>query len=389
MINKPVIEIVESDLAELIKSGATESKQLEFKRELPEASDQGKVKFLRSITAFANTAGGDLIYGIEAADGVASAIVPLTLPSEDHVLQRLESLCATGVEPRLTGVQFRWVKLSQGASVLVVRVSRSWNAPHRVTASNHSHFYGRNSAGVFRMDVTDLRRAFTLSGDISERIQAFRTDRVLALSGGQSPMPLQHGAIGLLHIVPLQAFSDITLIDVASRSSAITQIHPIGVSGYNDRLNIDGRLAFGATNQGRTSGYTQLYRNGIIEAAIVYSTWGDENTIASESYELDIVTGLRSYFPALRDLGVSTPAYIFFSFVGVAGYRLAVSNRRFFSSEKYVADRDVLNFPEVTITDWQQDPINLLRPLFDTVWNAFGLGHSFNYNDAGEWTGQR
>lgn len=28
-----------------------------------------------------------------------------------------------------------------------------------------------------------------------------------------------------------------------------------------------------------------------------------------------------------------------------------------------------------------------MRPLFDVVWNAFGLARSFNYNEKGEWVG--
>ena len=70
MIAKPVTDIPEADLRALIDNAVIESRVLEYKREVPDSSDQGKVKFLRSVTAFANTLGGDLIYGVEATKGI-------------------------------------------------------------------------------------------------------------------------------------------------------------------------------------------------------------------------------------------------------------------------------------------------------------------------------
>ncbi len=69
MIEKNLSAVSEADLASLIDNAVCESRNLEFKRELPDASDQGKVKFLRSVTSLANTSGGDLIYGIQAENG--------------------------------------------------------------------------------------------------------------------------------------------------------------------------------------------------------------------------------------------------------------------------------------------------------------------------------
>lgn len=387
MIPKPLSDIVEADLLAMIDSGVAENRHLEFKQQLPDASDQGKGRFLKAVTALANTAGGDLIYGFAAEEGIATSIKPLDVTSRDQVLLRLESLCATGVDPRLVGVHFHWVPLAAGGFVLVVRVPKSWNAPHRVGASNQ--FYARNAAGSFPMDVTELRHAFTVSGEITQRMRAFRAERLLALSSQQGPVVLQAGAVGVLHVLPLQAFSGSLQVDLDDRRSAVHQIHPLGSSGYDYRLNLDGRLAFRRDNEGRSFGYAQLFRNGIVEAASVHAEHRGAKFLASESYELDILRALNSYLPALRDLGVETPAYVFFSLLGVKGFRMGLSRHRFIDTDTYMADRDVLDFPEILITDWACDTGRLMRPLFDVVWNAFGLAKSFNYNDQGEWVGQR
>jgi hypothetical protein len=51
VIAKPIESIAEADLQQLIEAGTPESKRIEYKRALPAASDQGKVKFLKSVTA--------------------------------------------------------------------------------------------------------------------------------------------------------------------------------------------------------------------------------------------------------------------------------------------------------------------------------------------------
>lgn len=388
VIAKPIHDIVESDLLALVETRAAESRHLEFKRQLPDGTDQGKVKFLRSVTAFANTAGGDLIYGIDAVEGEANSITSLDVQSRDQVLQRLESLCAAGADPRLSGVQFRWVSLTGGGASLVVRVPQSWNAPHRVTASNHNHFYGRNSAGVYPMDVVELRRAFTLSGEVAQRIRTFRADRILSLSSGHGPMLLQPGAIGVLHVIPLQAFTSEIRLEFAKPSTAMQQIYPIGSRGHNDRLNLDGRLAFRSDSEGRSFGYAQLFRNGIIEAATVHPERNTQKVLPSLTYEEDILRALNAYLPALQALGLETPAYVFFSLLGIKGYRMGVDRSRHFDADTFVADRELLNFPEVLVSDWTSDTSILMRPVFDTVWNAFGLMRSFNYDGKGEWIGR-
>lgn len=385
MIPKSLRDIIEVDLLALINDGVTENRQLEFKRQLPEANDQGKVKFLKAVTALANTAGGDLIYGIEANEGIPESLAPLAVISKDQVLLRLEDLCANGVDPRLTSTQFRWITLSDGGDALVVRVPRSWNAPHRVKLS--SQFYARNAGGSFPMDVTELRRAFTLSGEIAERIRIFRASRLMALATAQGPIMLQKGAIGVLHVIPLQSFATDIRVDVSEQSRASQKIHPIGASGWNHRLNIDGLLNYRSDREGRSYGYAQFFRSGIIEAATVYSAYEGQKVLPSMAYERDILRALKSYTSASQALGIETPAYVFFSLLGINGYRMGVSSQIFMETEIFVSDRDVLDFPEITISDWSCDIALAMRPLFDIVWNAFGFIRSFNYDDNGSWVG--
>jgi hypothetical protein len=385
MITKPLSTLTESDLRRLIEDEVPENKQIEYKRELP---DGGTVNFLRAVTAFANTQGGDLLYGIEAKEGIPVNLSPLAMTSSDRVLQRFENLCRDGVEPRLTGVQFKFVSLDGGGSALIVRIPKSWNGPHRVTTGNHAQFYGRNSAGAYQLDVAELRQAFTLSDTVVERIRSFRANRLLALGSDEAPIRLKEGALVVLHVIPLQAMTSDFQIDIASNSNSLQKISPLGASGWNQRINLDGRLSFRNVSDGQSYGYAQLFRNGIIESVAVEELWDGKKIIASQSYEENIISALRSYFPALNELDIAPPAYLFLSLLGVKNCTLAVNAGRFWDV-KNRAERDHILLPEIVAEQWSDDPATVMRPIFDMVWNAFGFERSFNYNEEGKWVGQR
>lgn len=62
---KPVGSLIQEDLEALIANGVAESQLLEYKSELPGGSDRDKKDFLADVSAFANSAGGCLLYGVE------------------------------------------------------------------------------------------------------------------------------------------------------------------------------------------------------------------------------------------------------------------------------------------------------------------------------------
>src|SRR5690242_9205781 len=104
-----------------MEAGLRESRTLEFKATLPERNES----FLKTVTSFANTNGGDVIYGItdsREVKGIADSDV-------ERAIDRLQDTINNGVEPRLHGVEFGQVRLGTGASLLMVRVPPSVAAP--------------------------------------------------------------------------------------------------------------------------------------------------------------------------------------------------------------------------------------------------------------------
>jgi predicted HTH transcriptional regulator len=116
MIPKSVDQIVESDLQDLIDSKVGERKTLDYKRDLPKGTPADRDKFLANVSSFANTSGGDLVYGIEAPSGTGE---PISIPGldlskpEDEKL-RLEQYLQSGLRPTLPRHDIRYFQLSSG-----------------------------------------------------------------------------------------------------------------------------------------------------------------------------------------------------------------------------------------------------------------------------------
>lgn len=64
MIPRRLSDLGRDDIEQLIQESVSESRTLDYKEELPGNSDQQKKDFLADVSAFANTRGGDLIFGV-------------------------------------------------------------------------------------------------------------------------------------------------------------------------------------------------------------------------------------------------------------------------------------------------------------------------------------
>ncbi len=60
----PFADIRLQHIEDLIEHQVPESRNLEFKRQLPGNSDSEKKEFLADVTAMANSGGGDIVYGM-------------------------------------------------------------------------------------------------------------------------------------------------------------------------------------------------------------------------------------------------------------------------------------------------------------------------------------
>ena len=386
MIPKPLNEIAESDITRLKEAGIEEGKTIEYKRELPGTRDEDKREFLADVSSFANTDGGDLIYGVAEDQGVITDIVGLASPDFDVETLRLDNLIRDGVSPRVSAV-LRIVPLASGR-LFVIRIEKSWIGPHRVVFRGHDKFYGRTSAGKFPMDVGQLRTAFLQSATLSDRIKGFRVDRIIDIANDHAPVPLVQGPTIALHVVPLGALSEQSQFDVRIISQRQPLHRPLNGSQWGPRMTFDGlMICTPEGSDGRVASYTQFFRNGILEAVetslLETRQVPGQRLIPHAALERSVLEYLPTCFQSLQDMGVRPPVSVSLTLIGVRGLRMAMGG---FESDRGNEIRvETLVIPGSIVEDFSGPAGRVLKPMFDRVWNACGLLASPNFDRGGNW----
>ncbi|MFO0875653.1 MAG: ATP-binding protein [Phycisphaerales bacterium] len=389
MINKPLDSIAQADVDALIAEQVSERRTLEFKAALPGNSDDEKREFLADVSSFANSAGGDLLYGVAATDGVPTEARGLAGVNEDAEKLRLEAVIRDGLKPRVPPIHVRFIPGFAVGPVLLIRVPRSVAAPHMVIFKNLSRFFARSSAGKWQLDVDELRSAFAAGPDLAERMRTWHRNRVAIIASDQGPVPVVSGAKLVVHLMPFGAFRERVDVGVEPLAARWNCFSPIGHPLVERRYNIDGILGTAGGENGRpgTRSYCQVFRDGRVEAVLGDVVREVENipAIGSQWIERVLVQGCESIKQGLAELGTEFPVTVAASLAGARGAYLWVGRGRFDMDDVRPIDREVVALPEAMFTEVTALTDVVLKPTIDGLWNACGLAKSWHYGADGRW----
>ena len=390
MIQKPISSISKEDIESLINAKLGEKRTLDYKQELPDNSSEGKREFLYDVSSFANSAGGDLIFGVSderdangKATGLPASAEGLNLPNASDAISRLENLVRDGIIPRLRGIEWQIVIGFAAGPVLVMRIPKGLIGPHMVVFGGMARFYSRNSTGKYPMDYGEIRASFVESTDISERLRSFRNQRISATMEGNTPLGVERKPTALVHLLPLSSLEFGVPRDV-SRSVAKLQnlLEPLrGGGGWSGRFNFDGYLV-----RSMLPSYVQIFRSGTIEAAdtalldIKYAEYA--NTIQGIAFEQILINAIQRYLDVQNRLAISLPIFIAITLLRAQGFSMSSYQS---VGRTAAIDRDILPLPEITVDDFGTDVGKTLQPSFDALWQSCGHEKSPNYDDKGNW----
>jgi hypothetical protein len=159
----------EADLRALIPERREESLYLEFK----EKADAGhnlleepdRKNFSKALSAFANGAGGVLVFGVEAtkvsADAPDRATALRPISSADGFMAKLKDLLLATTQPVVDDVEFRLLP-SDGdprAGYVMCLIPQSDKPPHRAMHAGRE-YYRRTDNGCRRLEHLDLEDMF-------------------------------------------------------------------------------------------------------------------------------------------------------------------------------------------------------------------------------------
>jgi len=402
MIQRNFDDIAKIDIDFLIENRIGEFKTLEYKKKLPGSTDSDKKEFLADISSFANASGGDLIYGIkEEIDtngkktGQPEAVVPLEGITADEAKLQIENLILNGIEPRIP-VHVKSIEgygIDGKGFVILVRIPQSFASPHMVKFKNTSRFYCRNSAGKYQLDYQEIKNIFLATDSQAERVRSFLQNRLAKIMADETPMPLFKPYRLVLHLLPLNSFLNQKRFDLSDEYSLMAFLKPIAVSSWDHKYNIDGFMTYLAERQLRDCrSYCQMFFDGTIETVSAkilrtkeggYPQAGEIAYISSVYFERSVVEAIKNYIKGYKSLGIDPPIIVSVALLGCKGAHMSTD----FDTDLDLVplDRDEAILPKVQIFSLDEDVPIIMKPIFDAVWNAFGLPRSYNYTDNGTW----
>jgi len=108
-------------------------------------------------------------------------------------------------------------------------------------------------------------------------------------------------------------------------------------------------------------------------------------SFSGERYERKLLEAMKRYIELQKLLAIESPFFIMVSFLGVKDYKIVIQKSIHHIAEyTNKIDRMNLIIPEVMVENFDCDMAEVMKPIFDTVWNAAGDIASPNYDTSGK-----
>ena len=154
-------EWLESDLASLIQNQTKESIGLDYKRsESLQNTDRKKAELSKDVSAFANSAGGALVYGIEE-DGYIPTGFDGGCDPAVTTKEWIEQIVNSTIHPRIDGVLINQVDLatvSPGKVAYVIEIPQSARGPHQAADKRYYKRFNFESVPMEDYEIKDVMR---------------------------------------------------------------------------------------------------------------------------------------------------------------------------------------------------------------------------------------
>ena len=331
--------------------------------------------------------------------GRAEETIGIENITKDETTLRIESIIRDGLSPRLK-VQIKFIEGFRKGPVIVLRIPQSLSAPHMILKGS-SKFYSRNSAGKYPLDVGEIRSSFLTSEALPEKIKRFREQRLAEIIADQTPVQLNSSRRFVIHLIPISSFlyglNDQKII-ISSQKDMYKLKETIGETYSDFRYNIDGYLFYPRNDNNH---YHQIYRTGIVEYVdcelIVSTKLKEEDEIKHfihhKYFEQEIIKMVSKYTDLMKQFNIEIPVLIMISLLDVKGVEMShdyinpiILHLR---SSPGSIDRASIILPDILLDDYSVKIPKILKPAFDSIWQACGYECSPNYDDQNNWSHPR
>lgn len=223
--------------------------------------------------------------------------------------------------------------------------------------------------------------------DIFNEIEVFHGQRIAKLKNNETPKPFSEGGKTVLHLIPLDSFSDPKNYDISAFQKQIdTLLKPMFVKNmaHTQDYNFDGLIDFIQGADGNCLSYVQLYRDGIVEAVEGFCFGSERKDIPIYSLEQEIILNTEYYLSLQKEMGIEPPVICYLALLGVEGHSIAVKSIDTHFLNIHPFDREDLILPKIVIEKFEINEAEMFRVSFDRIWNACGYPRSLQYNENGD-----
>ncbi|HZR60805.1 MAG TPA: ATP-binding protein [Xanthobacteraceae bacterium] len=178
------------DLEKLIRDGVIESLTLDYKASPALGKDsKSRDELCKDVSAFANSAGGQIIYGIEEDKTVPTKLddgADLSITKE-----WIEQIIDSRIQPRIEGLIIRPIQLAKGYGFVITIPQATSRAPHQAPDKKYYKRQNFQSVAMEDYEIRDvLRRATTPVLQVGLSIGQSNTSALEFVSGQESSKPI-------------------------------------------------------------------------------------------------------------------------------------------------------------------------------------------------------
>ena len=313
LFKKPLSEVEFSDIRKLKDAKIEESAILDYKEQMISED-----KLVKHVTAFSNTSGGDLIFGIKESGRGGYPVDILGI--EDNVnKERLEQIIISNIRPRI-GVQFSKIDVPNSDRViLIIRIPEGQNRPYYDIISHK--YYKRYNYEAIPMDEFEIESLYQKRFFGASKLAKYVEEIILFHRYMQSD-DLPERIDGHIIITPLRI--DDRIIDTSNEEQIRINFDPNKIRFKPDpkrHLYLQGiaepsryGIKWNAWNNN-----IEVHRNGLVHFVNVYGYF-------DESANTKVIGAYKLAFDLLQTIQFAEKIYSIYDFMGKVKIILRVMN---------------------------------------------------------------
>jgi hypothetical protein len=149
---RPLPSTIE-DLQKLIDDEVPEDIHLDYKRS---EAIMDFDELAKDVSAFANSDGGHLIYGV-LESGYKPTGIDAGVDHKKYKRERVEDIITSRVAPRVDGIEIKQIPVSESSSFYAIKVPKSFRGPHQAPDKKYYKRFNFKSQPMEDYEINDVR----------------------------------------------------------------------------------------------------------------------------------------------------------------------------------------------------------------------------------------